>query len=175
MNHLRTGYVRIPHHNVITRMELWGFIKSSALYLSVHMEFSLCLSFYLTRSLKGYTVGTTAGFPVHIVEALTPQSHHRISRKCPQYHMSTYSVHRRVSGCGHPLNGELRGYCRGNLPRVSWTVGYDQKKLRYDRSPPTANGWGTTQPVPRNGSTTQGWRVGATNLKRIYLENHPHC
>jgi hypothetical protein len=34
------------------------------------MELSLCLSFYLRRGLKGYTVGTTTGFPVEIVEAL---------------------------------------------------------------------------------------------------------
>jgi hypothetical protein len=39
------------------------------------MKLSLCLSFYLRRSLGGYTVGTTAGFPVKIVEALAPQSH----------------------------------------------------------------------------------------------------
>jgi hypothetical protein len=53
-------------------MELWGFIKSSALYLSVNMELSLRLHFYLRRSLRGYTVGTTTGFPVEIVEALAP-------------------------------------------------------------------------------------------------------
>jgi hypothetical protein len=56
--------------------EPWDFIKSSTLHLSVHMELSLCLSFYLKRSLGGYTVGTTAGFPVKIMEALAPQSHH---------------------------------------------------------------------------------------------------
>jgi hypothetical protein len=36
------------------------------------MELSLCLSFYLRRSLGGYTVGTTMGFLVEIVQALTP-------------------------------------------------------------------------------------------------------
>jgi hypothetical protein len=84
-------------------MELWGFIKSSALYLSVNMELSLRLHFYLRRSLRGYTVGTTAGFPVEIVEALAPQSHHQIPWACPQYHMSTYSAHHRVTGSNHPL------------------------------------------------------------------------
>jgi hypothetical protein len=39
------------------------------------MEFSLPLSFYLRRSIVGYTVGTTMGFPVEIVEALDPQYH----------------------------------------------------------------------------------------------------
>jgi hypothetical protein len=58
------------------------------------MELSLHLSFYLRRSFRGYTVGTTAGFPVEIVEALAPQSHYQILRKCPKYHMSTYFVHR---------------------------------------------------------------------------------
>jgi hypothetical protein len=57
-------------------MELWDFIKLSSLYLSIYIELSLRPSFYLKRSLGGYTVGTTAGFPVEIVEALAPQSHH---------------------------------------------------------------------------------------------------
>jgi hypothetical protein len=89
-------------------MELLDFIKSSVLYLLVHMEFSLYLSFYLRCSLGGYTVSTTTGFLVEIVEALAPQSHRRIPRKCPQYHMSTCSIHRRVTGSGHLLNGGLR-------------------------------------------------------------------
>ena len=49
-----------------------GFFKSSALYLSVHIELSLHLSFYLRHSLGGYMVDTTAGFPIKIVEALAP-------------------------------------------------------------------------------------------------------
>jgi hypothetical protein len=51
------------------------FIKLAALFLSVHMELSVYLSFYLRSSFRGYTVGTTAGFPVEIVEDLAPQSH----------------------------------------------------------------------------------------------------
>jgi hypothetical protein len=38
------------------------------------MKLSLCLSSYLRRSLGGYTVGTTMGFPVETVEDLPPQS-----------------------------------------------------------------------------------------------------
>jgi hypothetical protein len=38
------------------------------------MQLSLCLSFLLRRSLGGYTVGTTVGFWVEIVEALAPQT-----------------------------------------------------------------------------------------------------
>jgi hypothetical protein len=72
MKHLRMGSVQIQHHILITQMELWDFIKLSVLYLLVHMELSFRLSFYLRRSLGGYTVGTTAGFPVEIVEALAP-------------------------------------------------------------------------------------------------------
>jgi hypothetical protein len=91
-------------------MELWDFIKSSVLYLSVYMELSIRLSFYLRRSLGGYTVGTTVGFPIQIMEALAPQSRCQILRKCPQYHMSACSTHHRVTGSGHPLGGWLRGY-----------------------------------------------------------------
>jgi hypothetical protein len=40
------------------------------------MKLSLRLSLYLRRNLRGYTVGTTAGLLVEIVEALAPQSHH---------------------------------------------------------------------------------------------------
>jgi hypothetical protein len=36
------------------------------------MSNCFCLSFYLRCSLGGYTVGTTAGFPVEIIEALAP-------------------------------------------------------------------------------------------------------
>jgi hypothetical protein len=36
------------------------------------MKLIVCLSFYLRRSLGGYTVGTTAGFLVEIVEDLAP-------------------------------------------------------------------------------------------------------
>jgi hypothetical protein len=51
--------------------------------------------------------------------------------------------------------GGLRGYCWGNLPQVPWAASYGPKNLRYDRHPSAANGWGTTHPIPGNGSTTQ--------------------
>jgi hypothetical protein len=66
--------MQILHHILTTWMEPCDFIKSSALYQLVHMDFSLCLSFYLRRSLMGYTVSTTMGFPAKIMEALAPQS-----------------------------------------------------------------------------------------------------
>jgi hypothetical protein len=45
------------------------------LYLSIHIELSLRLSFYLRHKLGGYMVGTTMGFPIEIVEVLDPESH----------------------------------------------------------------------------------------------------
>jgi hypothetical protein len=52
-------------------MELFGFIKLSMLYLLLHMELSLCMTFYLRHNLGGYMVNTTR-FPVKIEEALAP-------------------------------------------------------------------------------------------------------
>jgi hypothetical protein len=72
--------VCMSHHILTARMELWGFIKSSAQNKAVHMELSLRLSFYLKRNLGGYTVGTTTGFSVEIVEALALQPCRRILR-----------------------------------------------------------------------------------------------
>jgi hypothetical protein len=76
MKHLKMGSVPIRHHILMTQTELWDFIMSFAIYLLVHMELWLHLSFYLRRNLGGYTVGTTTGFPTQIMEALALQSHH---------------------------------------------------------------------------------------------------
>jgi hypothetical protein len=76
--------VQMPLHILTIRIELWGFIKPSASNQAVHMELSLRLSFYLRYNLGGYTVGTTMGFPVEVVEDLASQSHHRILWKCLQ-------------------------------------------------------------------------------------------
>jgi hypothetical protein len=65
------------HHFLTTQTELWGFIKSSAPTLVVHMELSLRLQ--LSRSLRSYTMGTTAGLRVTTMKALAPESHLRIS------------------------------------------------------------------------------------------------
>jgi hypothetical protein len=70
--HLRSGSMRILQYNSDNLDGTVGFLKSSALYLLVHMEPSLRPSFYLRHNLRGYTVDTTAGFPVKIVEALSP-------------------------------------------------------------------------------------------------------
>jgi hypothetical protein len=47
------------------------------------MELSLCLSFYLRRNIGGYTVGTTAGFPIKTVVALAPRYHRGVPQKHP--------------------------------------------------------------------------------------------
>jgi hypothetical protein len=91
------------------------------------MELSLCLCFYLRRSLRGYTVGTIMGLPVKIMEALALQSHCRIPWKYPQYHMSTCSTHHQVTGSNHPLDGGPGGYYQSNIPRVPWATGYGPK------------------------------------------------
>jgi hypothetical protein len=165
--------VQIPLHILTTWTEQWDFIKSSALYLSVHMEFSLHLSFYLKRSLRGYTVGTTTGFPIEIVEALAPQSHHQIPWKCPQYIMSTCSVHHQVIGSGHPLNKGLGGYYMGNIPHVSWAIGYGPKI--WIRSVPSS-----AKRLGNNTSRTSEWphhsklKRRATNLKKTNPRKDPH-
>jgi hypothetical protein len=71
--------VRMPHQILTTWIEPWGFIKSSVQNKAVHMELSLCLSFHLRHSLRGYTVDITTGFLGKTVDALAPRSHHRIS------------------------------------------------------------------------------------------------
>jgi hypothetical protein len=50
------------HHFLTTLIELPGFIKSSAQNKVVHIELSLHLSFQLSHSLEGYTVGIIVGF-----------------------------------------------------------------------------------------------------------------
>jgi hypothetical protein len=52
-----------------------GIHEKSAKAKIVHMKLSLRLSFQLSRSLKVYTVGTTAGFRVMTMEALAPWPH----------------------------------------------------------------------------------------------------
>jgi hypothetical protein len=71
--------MHIPHYIHTTRTEPWGFIKSSVQNQAVHMELSLCLSFYLKCSLEGYMGNTTTVFLVKTMELLAPQSCHRIS------------------------------------------------------------------------------------------------
>jgi hypothetical protein len=129
--HLRMGSVQIPQHILTTRMELWGFIKSSMLYQSVHKELSLHLSFYLRRSLGGYTVGTTAGFLVKIVEAFAPSSRHRIPWNCLQHHMRTCSAHCQLTNSCYPLNGGLRGFYRG---KALGTMGHRLHHKILDRT-----------------------------------------
>jgi hypothetical protein len=75
--------VHIPHHLMTTQEEPWGFIKSSTQNKAVHIKLSLCLSFQLRRSLRGYTVGITVGFRIMTMEALAPWPHHQILQWYP--------------------------------------------------------------------------------------------
>jgi hypothetical protein len=143
------------HHILTTRMEPWASLSHQHYTQKLHMEHSLCLSFYLRCRLRGYTVGTTMGFSAKIVEALAPQSRCRISWKCRLYHMRTCSTHHRETGSGHLLNEGLRGYYRGRYPGYRGPPVMAQTS-GYDRFPPAANGWGIIHPVPGNGLTTSG-------------------
>jgi hypothetical protein len=87
--------------------------------------------------------------------------------------MRTCFARCRVFGSGHPLNGELGGYCRGNLPRVPWAIGYGPKIL---------NAFGSLQQLTLGNHTHHirkmtlpliGWRDGSTNLKRTNHGDEP--
>ncbi len=98
-------------------MELWGFIKSSAQNKALHMEISLRLSFYLRRSLGGYTVGTTTAFLIEIVEALAPQTSPPNPTEVPAVACEHLF---RLLLRGHIFvthsNGRHMGYYQGKLP-----------------------------------------------------------
>jgi hypothetical protein len=79
------------------------------------MKLSPCLSFYLRHSPRGYMVGTTMRLPGEIVEASAPKSHHRISRKFPQYHMRTYSASCREDVCSADRSTKGSGATIGAL------------------------------------------------------------
>jgi hypothetical protein len=50
-------------------------------------------------------------------------------------HISTYSASHRVNGSSHPLDGWLRGYSWGPVPRVLWAAGYGPKNLDATQLP----------------------------------------
>jgi hypothetical protein len=129
IKHLRTRLVQIPHHILTARMEPWGFFKSSTLYLSIHMKLSLRLSFYLKRSLGGYTVHMTVRFQVELVEALAPMISPSNPTEVSLVPYENCSNNRRVTGFSHPLNTGLGGYCRVNLPKAPHATGYNTKPL----------------------------------------------
>jgi hypothetical protein len=103
------------------------------------MQLSLCLSFLLRRSLGGYTVGTTVGFWVEIVEALAPQTLPAVA----------YEHLFRLQFRGHFFvtrsNGRHGGYYQGKIPEYHETPitahGYG-----YDRLPPAAKRLGSHTP-----------------------------
>jgi hypothetical protein len=60
------------HHIQTTRMEPWGFIKSSAQNKVVYMKLSLRMSFYLRRSLGGYMVVAPTLYIIKFCQARSP-------------------------------------------------------------------------------------------------------
>jgi hypothetical protein len=76
--------MQMSRDTLATRIEPWDFIKPPAQNKVVHMNFSLCLRFYLKRSFLGSTVHATAGFLVELMEVFAPQCHCRTPWKCPQ-------------------------------------------------------------------------------------------
>jgi hypothetical protein len=168
--------VQMPHHILTTRMELWGFIKSSVPNRAIHMELSLHLSFYLKHTLGGYTVDTTVGFPVKIMEALAPQYCHNSRGRACRY----------IRAPIPPL--VERTFCTTHSTEGSWaTVGVkyprDRRTLvtaqnsRYKRFPPIANCWGTIHPIlekaPPLRAKEGGAGGGGTNLKSTNPRSNP--
>jgi hypothetical protein len=66
---------------------------------------------------------TTMGFRNLIMEAFSPII--TPLNPMPRYHMSTYFAIPQMIGFGHPLEGRLRGYCRGLVPWVPRVTSYD--------------------------------------------------
>jgi hypothetical protein len=62
--------------------------------------------------------------------------------------MSTYSAFCRVNGPDHLLNGRLRGYCQGHVPRVSRAADCGPTNLDNAQFPPVTKEWETKYPVP---------------------------
>jgi hypothetical protein len=72
LKHLRSGLVHTPHHFLTTRMEPWGFIKSSAETYIIHMKLSLCLSFPAQTQPRGLQGGHHKGIPSPDHGSLSP-------------------------------------------------------------------------------------------------------
>jgi hypothetical protein len=80
--HPRTGSVRTPH-TFLTTGRIRGLHEPSAKSKIVYMKLTFRLSFQLNRSIRGYTIGTTARFWVTTTEALAPWPHLWILRRYP--------------------------------------------------------------------------------------------
>jgi hypothetical protein len=110
------------------------------------MQLSLCLSFHLRRSLGGYTMGTTMGFWVEIVEALAPQTSPPNPVEVPTV---AYEHLFRLQFRGHFFitrsNGRHRGYYQGKIPEYHETP-ITARGYGYDRLHPVAKRLGSHTP-----------------------------
>jgi hypothetical protein len=98
-------------------MELWGFFKSSLpKFLPQTQPWGLHGGQHrgiLSRARGGFSPIIS---PPNLTKVPTVP-YENMFRPC------------QVADSGHLLNGGLRGYCRGNLPRVPWAVGYGLRLL----------------------------------------------
>jgi hypothetical protein len=86
--------------------------------------------------------------------------------------MSTYSAHRRVTGSGHPLNGGLEGYCRGNIPCIPWATGYSIN-LWIWLVPSSGKRLGNHTTHTREWPHHSSLKRRTTNIKRTNPGNNP--
>jgi hypothetical protein len=94
------------------------------------MQLILHLSFHLIDSLKSYTVGTTAGFRVKIVEALARQTSPPTPTKVP------------TVACEHLFHLSLRGHIFVTHSNRSHGGYYRGKLPQYHNTPIMACGYG---------------------------------
>jgi hypothetical protein len=136
----------LQRHFLTTWMELWGFIKSSALTHTVHMKLSLCMSLSAQTKPRGLHDAHHYGIPKLDHGGLQPHNH-------------TFESHAAVSYeylfC-HPSNDWLwppaRRKAQGLLSG-SCTLGTAGHQLRLNNldtiySLQRQNGWGTINPIP---------------------------
>jgi hypothetical protein len=82
--HLRTGSVRMPHHILTTRMEPWGFIKSSTQTYIAHMKLSLRLCFSAQAKPRGPHDGHHHRIPKPDHGGFKPHNHTSESHGSPR-------------------------------------------------------------------------------------------
>jgi hypothetical protein len=153
--------VQKPHHILTTWTEPWGYIKVvSATSHNTYATYPL-LSFYLRCSLEGYTVGTTVGFRVEIVEALAPQSSLPQRTKVPAVAYE-HLFRLPFRGCSYyhtppppRTQRKGRGYYWCKIPQYRGSP-ITAQAFGYDRLPLAANSWRTIHPILDKGPTTPG-------------------
>jgi hypothetical protein len=120
------------------------------------MQLSLRLSFYLRHSFGGYTVGTTAGFLVEIVEALVPQTSPPNPAEVPAVACEQLF---RLPLRGHFFvthsNRKARGLLSGQITPVPRDAIYDLW-IWIRPTPSSGKQLGSHTPIPYKAPTTPG-------------------